>query len=192
MKDFAARHSSLKQELEGVMQEAKEKEKILEKLGAELEQMRQVEPQKEMIADEDVGEGMSAASMEAAMDQNLTPLTELLSRLTRNVEQMSEDNSVVDVAYGREQAVEGRNDHGTADGRAGIGMVGENSYVRSRRLGWDGDRRGQQDLQGQFISGRRDQNQRCQFRVGACLSGPADSAVSCEPDAPTETGGTRI
>jgi hypothetical protein len=130
MNDFAARHSSLKQELEGVMQKAKENEKMLEKPGAELKQMRQVEPQKEMIADKDVGEGMSAASMEAAMDQKLTPLTVLLSSLTRKVEQMSEGNSVVDVAYGREQAVEGRNDHGTADRRAGVGTVGENSYVR--------------------------------------------------------------
>jgi hypothetical protein len=101
----------------------------LERLGAELKQMRQVEPKKETIADKDVGEVMSAASTEAEMNQKLTPLTELLSRLTRKVEQMSEGNSVVDDAYGREQAVEGRNDHGTADRRAGIGMVGENSYV---------------------------------------------------------------
>jgi hypothetical protein len=34
MNDFAARHSSLKPELEGAMQEAKENEKWLEKLGA--------------------------------------------------------------------------------------------------------------------------------------------------------------
>jgi hypothetical protein len=99
--------------------------------------MRQVEPQKETIADKDVTEGMSVASMEAAMDQKLTPLTELLSRITRKVEQMSEGNSVVDVAYGREQAVEGRNDQGPADGRAGVGMVGENSYVRGVD-GWGG------------------------------------------------------
>jgi paraquat-inducible protein B len=102
MNDFATRHSSLKPELEGVRQEAKEKEKRLKKLGALLEQMRQAEPHKETIADKDVGEGMSAVSMEAAMDQKLTPLTELLSRLTRKVEQISEGNSVADVAYGRE------------------------------------------------------------------------------------------
>jgi hypothetical protein len=103
---------------------------MLEKLGTELEQMRQAEPQKEKIVDKDVGEGMSAASMEATMDQKLTPLTELLSRLTRRVNQTSEGNRTVDAAYGREQAVEGRNDHGTADRRAGVGMVGETSYVR--------------------------------------------------------------
>jgi hypothetical protein len=95
-----------------------------------LEQMRQAEPQKERIDDKDVGEGMSAAHMEAAMDQKLTPLTELVSRLTRKEEQMLEGNSVADVAYGRNKPWRGRNDHGTADRRAGAGMVGENSYVR--------------------------------------------------------------
>jgi predicted RNase H-like nuclease (RuvC/YqgF family) len=137
MKAFAAWQSSLKQELERVMQEAKEKEKLLEKLGEELEQMRQAVPQKETIADQEVGEGISAASTEAALNQKLTPLTELLSRLTRKVEQMSEGNSVDDVAYGREQAVEGRNGHSTADRRGEVGMAGESSYVREVD-GWGG------------------------------------------------------
>jgi hypothetical protein len=115
---------------------------MLEKLGTELEQMRQAEPQKEKIVDKDVGEGMSAASMEATMDQKLTQLTELLSRLTRRVNQTSESNRTVDAAYGREKAVEGRNDRGTADRRAGVGMVGENSYVREVD-GWAGTRIGE-------------------------------------------------
>jgi uncharacterized protein (DUF3084 family) len=143
MNDFAARHSSLKQELEKVMQEAKAKEKLLEKLGTELKQMRQEGPQKDTIADKEVGQGMSAASIEAAMAQKLKPLTELLSRLTRKVEQqMSEGNSVVDVAYGRQQVFEGRNGHGTADRHAGVGTIGESSYVREVD-GWGGMRIGE-------------------------------------------------
>jgi hypothetical protein len=130
MNEFAARHSRLKEELEGAMQEAKEKEKMLE---AELEQMRQEAPQKDAIADGDVGEGMSAASMEAVVDQKLAPVTELLSRLSRKVEQISVSNSVFDVSDSLGQALKSRNT--TEDRRAGFGMIGESAGAQEAD-GW--------------------------------------------------------
>jgi hypothetical protein len=49
----------------------------LERLGAELEQMRQAAPRME-ATDDDVGEIKGAARMEAAIDQKLATVSELL------------------------------------------------------------------------------------------------------------------
>jgi hypothetical protein len=72
MNDFVVQNSSLKQELDRAMMEAKEKESMLENLGAELEELRTLRQWEEPIADESQERKTDAESVEvlcAAKDE---------------------------------------------------------------------------------------------------------------------------
>jgi hypothetical protein len=71
------------------MMEAKEKESMLEELGAELEELRTMRQWEKPNADESQERTLDAESVENAVEQKLSPSTELLTQLTRKVDQLS-------------------------------------------------------------------------------------------------------
>jgi hypothetical protein len=89
MNDFVVQNSSLKQELDWAMMETKEKESMLEELGAEFEELRTMRQWEEPNADESHERKTDAESVEDAVEQKLAPFTELLTQLTRKVDQLS-------------------------------------------------------------------------------------------------------
>jgi hypothetical protein len=62
---------------------------MLEELGAELEELRTMRQWEEPNADESQERKTEAESVEDAVEQKLAPFTELLTQLTRRVEQLS-------------------------------------------------------------------------------------------------------
>jgi chromosome segregation ATPase len=106
MNEFVVQNSSLKQELDRAMMEAKEKESMLEELGAELEELRTMRPWKEPNADESQERKLDAESVEDAVEQKLAPFMKLLTQLTRKVEQLSLRDSGMDDSNGPRQASE--------------------------------------------------------------------------------------
>jgi hypothetical protein len=89
MNDFVVQNSSLKQEPDRAMMEAKEKKSMLEELRAELEELRRMRQWEEPNADKSRKRKTDAESVEDAVEQKLAPFTELLTQLTRKVEQLS-------------------------------------------------------------------------------------------------------
>jgi hypothetical protein len=106
MNDFVAQNSSLKQELDKAMREAKEKESMLEGLGAELEELRRMRQWKEPNADESHERKTDAESVEDVVEQKQAPFTELLTQLTRKVEQLSLRDGGIDDNNGPRQVAE--------------------------------------------------------------------------------------
>jgi SMC interacting uncharacterized protein involved in chromosome segregation len=89
MNDFVVQNSSLKQKLDRAMMEAKEKESMLEELGAELKELRTMKQWEAPNADESQERKLDAESVEDAVEQKLAPFTDLLTQLTRKVDQLS-------------------------------------------------------------------------------------------------------
>jgi hypothetical protein len=82
---FAAQNSSLKKNLDRAMMEFKEKESMLEGLGAELEVLKRMRAREGPSADESQERKADAVSVEDAVEQELALFTELLAQLTRKV-----------------------------------------------------------------------------------------------------------
>jgi hypothetical protein len=121
MNDFVVQNSSLKQELDRAMMEAKENECMPEELDAELEELRTMKQWEEPNADESQERKLDAESVEDAVEQKLAPFTELLTQLTRKVEQLSLRDSGMDDSNGPRQVSEAGP---SATGRyAGIGRA---------------------------------------------------------------------
>jgi hypothetical protein len=108
MNDFVVQNSSLKQELNRAMMKAKEKESMLEELGAELEDLRTMRKWEEPNADESQDRKLDAESVEDVVEQKLAPFTELLTQLTRKVEQLSLRDGGMDDNNGPMQGHGGR------------------------------------------------------------------------------------
>jgi chromosome segregation ATPase len=108
MNDFVVQNSSLKQELNRAMMKAKEKESMLEELGAELEDLRTMRKWEEPNADESQDRKLDAESVEDVVEQKLAPFTELLTQLTRKVEQLSRRDGGMDDNNGPMQGHGGR------------------------------------------------------------------------------------
>jgi hypothetical protein len=89
MNDFVVQNSSLKQELDRALMEAKGKECMLEELGAELEELKTMRQWEEPNTDENQERKTDAESVEDAVEHKLAPFTELLTQLTRKVDHLS-------------------------------------------------------------------------------------------------------
>jgi hypothetical protein len=140
MNDFVVQNSSLKQELDRAMMEAKEKESMLEELDAELEELRTMRQWEEPNADESQERKLDAESVENAVGQKLAPFTEVLTQLTRKVDQLSPRDGGIDDSNGPGQVAEAGP---SAKGRyAGFGKA--NDSIGSRDAdGWGGIRIGE-------------------------------------------------
>jgi hypothetical protein len=79
MNDFVVQNSSLEQEQDRAMMEAKEMESMLEELGAELEELRGMRQWEEPNADESQKRKADAQSVEDAVEKKLAPFTELFN-----------------------------------------------------------------------------------------------------------------
>jgi Retrotransposon gag protein len=140
MNDLVVQNSSLKQELDREMMEAKEKESMLEELGAELEELRRMRQSEEPNTDESQERKTDAESVEDAVEQKLAPFTELLTQLTRNVDQLSLRDGGMDDNNGPRQ-VAGAGP--SATGRyAGFGRANDSTGSRDAD-GWGGIRIGE-------------------------------------------------
>jgi chromosome segregation ATPase len=128
MNDFVVQNSSLKQELDRAMMEAKEKKSMLEELGAELEELRRMRQWKELNADEIQEIKTDAESVEDAVEQKLAPFTELLTQLNRKVDQLSLRDGGMDDSNGPRQVSEAGP---SATGRyAGFGKANDSTGSR--------------------------------------------------------------
>jgi hypothetical protein len=116
------------------MMETKEKESVLEELGAELEELRAMRQWEEPKADESQERKLDTESVEDAVEQKLAPLTELLTQLTRKVEQLSLRDGGMDDKSGWRQVSEAGP---SATGRY-AGFVRANDSTGSRDAdGWE-------------------------------------------------------
>jgi hypothetical protein len=106
MNDFVVQKSSLKQELDRAMMEAKENECMVEELGAELEELRTMRQREEPNADEGKERKLDAESVEDAVEQKLAPFMELLTQLTRKVDQLALRDGGMDDNNGPRQFAE--------------------------------------------------------------------------------------
>jgi hypothetical protein len=88
------------------MMEAKEKESMLKEPGAELEELRMMRQWEEPNADESQERKTDAESVEDALEQKLAPFTELLTQLTRKVDQLSLRDGGMDDNNGPRQVAE--------------------------------------------------------------------------------------
>jgi hypothetical protein len=140
MNEFVVQNSSLKQELDWAMMEAKEKECMLEKLGAELEELRTMRQWEEPNAHESQERKTHAMSMEDAVEQKLAPFTEFLTQLTRKVDQLSLRDGGIDDNNGRRKVAEAGL---SALGRyAGFGRANDSAGSRDADR-WGGTRIGE-------------------------------------------------
>jgi hypothetical protein len=140
MNDFVVQNSSLKQELDRAMMEAKEKESMLEELGAELEELRTMRQWEEPNADESQERKTDAESVKDAVEQKLAPFTELLTQLTRKVNQLSLRDGGMDDKNGPRQVAEALP---SATGKyAGFGRANDSTGSRDTD-GWGGMRIGE-------------------------------------------------
>jgi hypothetical protein len=186
MNDFVVQNSSLKQELDRAMMESKEKESMLEELGAELEELRTMRQWEEPNADESQERKLDAESVEDAVEQKLAPFTELLTQLTRKVEQLSLRDGGMDDNTGPRQVSEAGP---SATGRyAGFGRANDSTGSRDAD-GCGGMRIGEANrLYKDNLSAVR----RRQFRVCTCVLGPTDRTVSRGSDTSAESGGACV
>jgi hypothetical protein len=104
--DFAAQNSSLKQELDRAMMEAKGEDNMLEELGAELEELRRMRLREVPNAGQSQEMKTDAESVEDSVEQKLASFTELLAQLTRKMEQLSPRDGRIDDNNGRRQVAE--------------------------------------------------------------------------------------
>jgi hypothetical protein len=189
MNDFVVQNSSMKQELDRAMMQAKEKESMLEELGAELEELRTMRQWEEPNADESQERKLDAESVEDAVEQKLAPFTELLTQLTRRVEQLSlRDGGIDDNDRGKSRR------QGPVPQAVTPGLEGQMT-VQARGTQTDGryeDRRSQQTVQGQPIGCHGIQNRRRQFRVCTCVLGPPDRTISRGSNTLADTGGACV
>jgi hypothetical protein len=134
MNDFVVQNSSLKQELDRAMMEAKEKDSMLEEVGAELEELRTMRQWEELKADESQKRKLDSESVEDAVEQKQDPFTELLTQLTRKMEQLSLRDGGMDDNNGQRQVAEAGP---SATGRyAGFGRVNGSTDSRDAD-GWE-------------------------------------------------------
>jgi hypothetical protein len=140
MNDFVVQNSILKQELDRAMMEAKEKESMLEELGAELEELRRMRQWEEPNADEIQERKTDAESVKDAVEQKLAPSAALLTQLTRRVEQLSLRDGGIDDNNGPRQVAEAGP---SATGRyARFGRANDSTGSRDAD-GWGGMRIGE-------------------------------------------------
>jgi hypothetical protein len=137
MNGFVVQNSSLKQELDRAMMEAKVKESMLEELSADLEELRTMRQGEEPNADEGQERNTDAEGVEDAVEQKLAPLTELLTQLTRKLEQLSLRDGGMDDNNGPRQVAEAGP---SATGRySGFGRANDSTGSRDAD-GWEGMR----------------------------------------------------